>query len=201
VLAAIKGDPALADIPVVLVTIVDEKQRGYSLGATDYMVKPINRTRLSALLRSLSGRAAGRLLVVDDDEGSRALVRQAIEREGWTVDEAADGAKALEAVRAARPDAIILDLIMPEMDGFEFLRRLREQPEWREIPVVVVSSKDLSAADRARLNGHVEAVVSKGGQDREHLMQEVRQRLAASVRKRTGDAGDEAAAKKASTPA
>ncbi len=198
VLAAIKGDPTLADIPVILVTIVDEKQRGYSLGATDYMVKPINRNRLSALLRSLSNRTTGRLLVVDDDEGSRALVRQAIEREGWTVSEAVNGVKALESVRAERPDAIVLDLMMPEMDGFAFLAQLREKPEWRDIPVVVVSSKDLSAADRARLNGHVEAVVQKSGQDREHLMQEVRQRLASSVAAHKPQAG---AAHKAPTAA
>ncbi len=201
VLAAIKGDPALADIPVVLVTIVDEKQRGYSLGATDYMVKPIDRTRLSGLLRSISGRGGGRLLVVDDDEGSRSLVRQAIQREGWTVVEAANGVKALESVRAERPDAIILDLMMPEMNGFDFLAQLRENPEWREIPVVVVSSMDLSAADRARLNGHVEAVVRKSGQDREHLMQEVRQVLAASVRAQARAAGDADTAQTASTPA
>jgi PAS domain S-box-containing protein len=200
VLAAIKGDPALADIPVILVTIVDEKQRGYSLGATDYMVKPINRARLSTLLRSLAGRASGRLLVVDDDEGSRSLVRQAVEREGWTVVEAANGVKALEAVAAGVPDAIILDLMMPEMNGFEFVARLRERPEWRAIPIVVVSAMDLTAADRARLNGHVEAVVRKSGQDREHLMQEVRRMLEASTRPHAG-AGESSGTKKAPTPA
>jgi len=184
VLAAIKGDPSLADIPVILVTIVDEKQRGYSLGATDYMVKPIDRRRLSELLRSLSGRSAGTLLVVDDDEGSRALVRQAIEREGWTVVEAENGAKALDAVRARAPDAIVLDLMMPEMNGFEFLARLRDRAEWRAIPVVVVSAMDLGEDDRARLRGHVEAVLRKSGQDREGLMQEVRRMLALSVRVR-----------------
>ena len=201
VLAAIKGDPALADIPVILVTIVDEKQRGYSLGATDYMVKPVNRARLSTLLRSLSGRASGRLLVVDDDEGSRALVRQAVEREGWSVAEAANGVQALDAMAAARPDAIVLDLMMPEMDGFEFLQKLRERQEWRDIPVVVVSAMDLTAADRARLNGHVEAVVRKSGQDREHLMGEVRQMLEAAVRTRSSAADEASGVRKTPTPA
>jgi CheY-like chemotaxis protein len=164
------------------------------------MVKPINRARLSTLLRSLAGRASGRLLVVDDDEGSRSLVRQAVEREGWTVVEAANGVKALEAVAAGVPDAIILDLMMPEMNGFEFVARLRERPEWRAIPIVVVSAMDLTAADRARLNGHVEAVVRKSGQDREHLMQEVRRMLEASTRPHAG-AGESSGTKKAPTPA
>lgn len=184
VLAAIKGDPTLADIPVILVTIVDEKQRGYSLGATDYMVKPIDRRRLSEVLSSLSGRTAGTLLVVDDDEGSRALVRQAVEREGWTVVEAENGARALDAVRSRVPDAIVLDLMMPEMNGFEFLTQLRDRAEWRAIPVVVVSAMELGDEDRARLRGHVEAVVRKGGQDRDGLMQEVRRLLARSVHAR-----------------
>jgi CheY-like chemotaxis protein len=181
VLAAIKGDPTLADIPVILVTIVDEKQRGYSLGATDYMVKPIDRRRLSELLATLSGRG-GKLLVVDDDALSRSLVRQATEREGWTVSEAANGVEALDAVRAATPDAIVLDLMMPEMNGFEFLAELRQRPEWRAIPVVVVSAMELTNEERARLNGHVEAVVRKSAHDREQLMQQVRQMLASSVR-------------------
>jgi len=141
------------------------------------------------------------LLVVDDDEGSRALVRQAVEREGWSVAEAANGVQALDAMAAARPDAIVLDLMMPEMDGFEFLQKLRERQEWRDIPVVVVSAMDLTAADRARLNGHVEAVVRKSGQDREHLMGEVRQMLEAAVRTRSSAADEAGGVRKTPTPA
>jgi PAS domain S-box-containing protein len=184
VLAAIKGDPTLADIPVILVTIVDEKQRGYSLGATDYMVKPVDRHRLAEVLRSLCGRAAGTLLVVDDDEGARALMRQAAQREGWIVSEASDGVAAIDQLGGARPDAIILDLMMPGMDGFEFLAQVRANPQWRDIPVVVVSAMDLTPADRERLNGNVQAVIRKGVRDSDKLLQEVGESLAASIRRR-----------------
>ncbi|HXH84824.1 MAG TPA: response regulator [Candidatus Tectomicrobia bacterium] len=160
VLAALKGDPALADIPVILVTIVDEKQRGYALGAADYLVKPVDRDRLTASLRRLVG-GSGHLLVVDDDPDIRALMRQALTAEGWKVSEAAHGRMALEWLARERPDAIVLDLVMPEMDGFEFLAELRSRPGWREIPVVVVTALDLSDADRRRLNGAVERVIEK----------------------------------------
>ena len=123
VLAAIKGDPALAIIPVVLMTIVDEKNRGYALGATDYLVKPVDRGRLVAALRSICGANAGKVLLVDDDDLVRRSMRLALEPIGWQVIEAENGEVALEALADARPDAIILDLMMPEMDGFEFLGR------------------------------------------------------------------------------
>jgi CheY-like chemotaxis protein len=182
VLAALKGDPELAGIPVILLTIVDEKQRGYTLGATDYMVKPVDRERLATLLRTLCGRDTGRLLLVEDDDASRATVRAAVEREGWTVDEAANGRVALERVQQSKPDAILLDLMMPEMDGFEFLTRLRDRSEWRDIPVIVVSALDLTEEDRKRLNGEVETVIRKGAHDSDRLLRKVSETLAARIR-------------------
>jgi CheY-like chemotaxis protein len=182
VLAALKGDPGLADIPVILVTIVDEKQRGYTLGATDYLVKPVDRVRLAALLKSLCGQDVGRVLVVEDDETSRRMIASAVEREGWTVAEAHNGRAAIERVRETRPDAILLDLMMPEMDGFEFLTQLRENRDWRGIPVIVVSALDLSPEDKRRLNGEVEAVIRKSGQHSDDLMREVSEKLALCIR-------------------
>jgi len=173
VLAALKGDPSLADIPVILVTIVDEKQRGYTLGATDYLIKPVDRERLTAVLRSLCGRSAGRLLLVEDDDTARALIRPAVEREGWEVVEATNGRVALERLKEARPDAIILDLMMPEMDGFEFLAELRKRAEWRHIPVVVVTAKDLTEEDHRRLNGEVERILQKDAPTRDDMLREV----------------------------
>lgn len=181
VLAALKGDPDLSAIPVVLVTIVEEKQRGYTLGAADYLVKPVNRERLASLLRSLCGRAAGRLLVVEDDDASRAVLRAAVEREGWTVAEAANGRIALEQARAQRPDAVLLDLMMPVMDGFEFLAEFRKHEPWRAIPVVVVSALELTAADRERLAGQVETVIHKGGHAMDGVLRDVSASLAACV--------------------
>ncbi len=183
VLAALKGDPDLAAIPVVLVTIVDEKQRGYSLGATEYMIKPVDRDRLALTLRSLCGRTPGRLLLIEDDDTARAIVRQGAEREGWHVTEAGNGRVALECLGTMRPDAIVLDLMMPEMDGFEFLAELRNHPEWSEIPVIVVTALDLSEEDRRRLNGDVERVIQKSGQAREQLLSEVSSTLAAFMQR------------------
>jgi PAS domain S-box-containing protein len=185
VLAALKGDPELADIPVVLVTIVDEKQRGYTLGATDYLVKPVDRARLAALLRSLCGRDAGRVLVVEDDDASRALIRSAVEREGFGVVGAENGRVGLDRVREGRPDAILLDLMMPEMDGFEFLAELRKHREWRDIPVIVVSALDLSPDDKRRLSGQVETIIRKSAQHGESLMREVSETLARCIRQKS----------------
>ena len=189
VLAAIKGDPTLADIPVILVTIVDEKQRGYTLGATDYLVKPVDRSRLAAILRSLCGRNAGSLLLVEDDESSRALMRSGVEREGWTVVEAENGRIALEHLRNARPDVITLDLMMPEMDGFEFLAEMRTHAEWRDIPVIVVSALDLTPADKQRLHGKVEGVIQKNAHNSDELLREVSETLAACIRQRASRSG------------
>jgi CheY-like chemotaxis protein len=174
VLAAIKGDPTLADIPVILITIVDEKQRGYTLGAADYLVKPVDRERLAHVLRNVCGRSAGNVLIVEDDDASRAFARGAVEKSGWTAREAANGRIALERLQEGRPDAIILDLMMPEMDGFEFIAKLRENNDWRSIPVVVLTAKDMTADDQLRLQGNVRKVFQKASFSREELVGEIR---------------------------
>jgi CheY-like chemotaxis protein len=179
VLAAIKGDPDLVDLPVVLMTIVDEKKRGYALGATDYLVKPVDRERLVDVLHALCSSGAGRLLIVDDDDIGRRQMRTTLEQRGWTVTEATDGRDALTRLSEARPDAIILDLMMPEMDGFEFLEEMRRAAEWRDIPIVVVTARDLTAEDRDRLNGSVERIIQKT--DRDEMLREVCSVLAKCV--------------------
>jgi CheY-like chemotaxis protein len=165
VLAAIKGDPDLADIPVILLTIIDEKNRGFALGASEYLVKPIDRDKLIRVLRQLSAPSGGSVLVVDDDEISRAGLRNALQQAGWQIAEADNGQNALTRLQEARPSAILLDLMMPEMDGFEFLDEVRRHEEWRDIPVIVITARDVTAEDRARLNGRVESVVQKTGRD------------------------------------
>jgi GAF domain-containing protein/CheY-like chemotaxis protein/anti-sigma regulatory factor (Ser/Thr protein kinase) len=184
VLAAIKGDPDLVDLPVVLMTIVDEKNRGYALGATEYLVKPVDRQKLMDVLRGLCGSTGRPLLIVDDDDLGRRQIRAALEQQGWTVTEAIDGRDALTRLSEARPDVIILDLMMPEMDGFEFLEEMRRKAEWRDIPVVVVTAKDLTDADRGRLNGGVERIIQKT--DRDDMLREVRSVLAKCMERPRG---------------
>jgi len=182
VLAAIKGDPALAGIPVILLTIVDEKSRGYSLGAADYLVKPVDRVRLSTLLRRICGSTGGPVLVVDDNDIDRRQMCGAIEQDGWVAIEAENGRVALESLAATRPQAIILDLMMPEMSGFEFIDEVRRHAEWCNIPVVVVTARDLTAEDRVRLNGGVEGIIQKT--ERDEMLQELRGTLAKCMERR-----------------
>jgi signal transduction histidine kinase/CheY-like chemotaxis protein len=179
VLAAIKGDPDLVDLQVILMTIVDEKNRGYALGATEYLVKPVDRNKLVDVLRALCGSTGRPLLMVDDDDLGRGQMRVALEQQGWTVTEASDGRDALTSLSEARPDVIVLDLMMPHMDGFEFLEEMRRNAEWRDIPVVVVTARDLTDADRSRLNGGVERIIQKTNCD--DMLREVRSVLTKCV--------------------
>ena len=175
VLAALKGDPDLASIPVILMTILDEKQRGYALGAADYLVKPANRERLIALLRSLCRGPSRRVLVVDDDPFIRKDLRAALDQDGWEVAEAENGRLALARLKERPCDAVLLDLLMPEMNGFEFLVAMRAREEWRAIPVIVVTAKDLSLEEREQLNMAAQRVLQKG---REETLDQVVQALA-----------------------
>jgi hypothetical protein len=183
VLAAIKGDPALASIPVLLMSIVDEKNRGYALGAADYLVKPVDRSKLVETLTAICGSTAGHVLLVDDDEVVRRSVRQALEPIGWKVTEAENGQVAIDSLTAACADVIILDLMMPEMDGFEFMDKLRGRPDWQDIPVVVITAKDLTEEDRDRLNGGVERIIQKS--DRDEMLRQLSRAISRCVKRRS----------------
>jgi signal transduction histidine kinase/CheY-like chemotaxis protein len=185
VLAAIKGDPQLADIPVVLMTILDEKKRGFALGAAEFMVKPVDREHLAKTLKKLCSSAGRRVLVIDDDQFTRDDVKRCLEREGWQVAQAENGLVALAHLADSRPDIILLDLMMPEMDGFQFIAAMRERTEWHDIPVLVVTARDLTDDDRCRLNGAVERVISKGAASPDELMQEMARLLKALVARAT----------------
>jgi signal transduction histidine kinase/CheY-like chemotaxis protein len=178
VLRALKADEALRDIPVVMLTMVDDPERGFTLGASDYATKPVDRRRLSQLLRKYTcPDGPCPVLVVDDDGAARAVTRSMLEKEGWAVTEAGNGRVALELMVKERPSLILLDLMMPEMDGFEFAARVRRHPEWRSIPIVVLSAHDLTASERRRLNGNVESIIRKEGDSHETLLNQVRDLL------------------------
>ncbi len=179
VLSALKSDPSLSTVPVVMVTILDDKNLGFTLGASEYMTKPIDRDRLGTILRRYGrGKSVKSVLVVEDDEPTRGVMRRVLEQEGWTVAEAEHGRAALEWLAKSRPQLVLLDLMMPEMDGFEFLDALRSDGDRRSIPVVVVTARDLTEEDRRRLNGGVERIVAKSPRDPDALLAQIRHLVA-----------------------
>jgi CheY-like chemotaxis protein len=182
VLGALKSDPDLAGIPVILVTILDDQNLGYMLGAAEYMTKPIDRQRLAALLAKYRpGSAAPKVLLVEDDEAVRRVLRAFLQQQGWTVAEAVNGEHGLLAVQQNPPDVILLDLMMPVMDGFEFLEALKQNAHGHSIPVIILTSKELTAEERDRLQGKVQKILSKGAHQRDELLRQVESLLAATL--------------------
>jgi CheY-like chemotaxis protein len=162
-LAALKTDATTCNIPVVMITMVDDSGRGFALGATDYVTKPVDWQRLGATLRRYTpDPSTGPVLVVDDDEDQRALVSRLLIKEGREVVTAANGQEALDRLAERRPALILLDLMMPVMDGFDFLDALHRQNIQPPIPVIVITAKDLDADEIKRLNGGVAQVIQKG---------------------------------------
>jgi CheY-like chemotaxis protein len=182
VLSALKADAELAGIPVIMMTIVDDKNMGFALGAADYLTKPIDWNRLSSLLKKYrNATLSQRVLVVEDDPQTREMLRRLLEKEGWKVLEAENGRVALERMATETPALILLDLMMPEMDGFEFMEELRKRADWRELPVIVITAKDVTEEDRRRLNGHVIQILQKGAYRTEQLLSEVRNLIATTM--------------------
>ncbi|MDH3495371.1 MAG: GAF domain-containing protein [Gemmatimonadota bacterium] len=181
VLTALKGDADVADIPVVMLSILDEKTMGFTLGASDYLTKPIDRPRLLAALERCAARGtadAEGVLLVEDDADTRAMLRRMLERAGWSVAEAANGRIALEQLATHTPQIVLLDLMMPEVDGFEFLEAVRQRPELKTLPVIVITAKDLTDEDLRRLNGGVQEIVRKRAHGEDELLAEIRDLVA-----------------------
>jgi len=173
VLRALKAEPATADIPVVMLTGVDDKSRGYARGAAEYLPKPVDREALVAAVRNCLRQPEWCALVIEDDDATREMLRRILEQAGWTVREAENGHAALAAVAEQAPQLIVADLMMPEMDGFDFVTALRQEETWRLIPVVVVTAKELAPQDWLRLEGRVDRVLQKGVGIREALLEKV----------------------------
>ena len=175
VLRALKGDPVTQAIPVIMLSMVDDKQIGFALGAADYFTKPIDWGRLTVSLQRYRKAPDGQVvLVVEDEPQTREMLRRTLVKEAWEVVEAANGRVALEKLDGPAPALILLDLMMPEMDGFEFMQELRKRPALRMIPVVVITAKDITEEDRERLNGQVLRILQKGTFRMEDLVIEVR---------------------------
>ena len=174
VLTVLKADPLTADIPVIMITVLDDKNLGFALGATDYLIKPIEWNRLTAVLeKHCRHMVRSQVLVVEDDPQTREILRRAAEKQGWQVVEAENGRVGLERVAAQIPGVILLDLTMPEMDGFTFIEELRRRADCHDVPVIVVTAKDLTEEDHRRLNGHVTQILQKGGHSTQELLEEI----------------------------
>jgi CheY-like chemotaxis protein/anti-sigma regulatory factor (Ser/Thr protein kinase) len=178
VLAALKEDPATSDIPVIVMSIVDEKGLGFSLGAADYLTKPLDFSRLTMVVkRHATTGGEHTILVVEDDPATQDLVSKQLEKEGWRVVMAGNGREAMDRVSEGKPDLVLLDLMMPEMDGFEFLEAFRKQPGCARISVVVMTAKILTDGDRQRLRGQVAHIVEKAVMTPESLVLNIRNTL------------------------
>jgi signal transduction histidine kinase/CheY-like chemotaxis protein len=189
VLAALKSSPDLADIPVIMLSIVDDSAKGFVLGASDYLVKPIDNRRLMALVndyasgREPSSQPPDRILIVEDDTALRELLRRTLEHEGWLVQEAATGRQALDYIAKHQPALILLDLMLPEVDGVQVIDELRSTASGATIPIIVLTAKDLLPIERRRLTDSVSQILQKGAYSREELLQYISD-LASTTRDR-----------------
>jgi len=174
VLHDLKADPATHDIPVIMLTIVDKKPLGYQLGATDYLVKPFNADALLTALRHVTrhngGQSPKRLLVADDDPNEVDIIRQLL-GENYEIESVVNGVRALEAIRQTRPDVLLLDLLMPQLDGFGVIDQLQQDPDYRQLPIIVITAKDLTVAEAAILQQSVATVIQKQGLQGPALLQ------------------------------
>ncbi|KAB1073470.1 response regulator [Methylobacterium planeticum] len=188
VLRALRSDPELGSTPAIMVTVLAEQNLAFSLGATDYLHKPVEWGQLKeAMERFRPAVHEGPVLVVDDDPDVRERMTTLLTREGWRVTSAENGRAGLEAVSARKPGLVLLDLMMPEMDGFGFLRELRARPECRDIPVVVLTAKDVTADDRRRLAGQADRVLQKGGLSMVDLATTLRSLMGSIATAESGD--------------
>jgi signal transduction histidine kinase/CheY-like chemotaxis protein len=178
VLSELKADPELRDVPVIMHTIVDHKELGYALGVSDYITKPVERERLVEIIKKYyNGEKRSTILVVEDELPSRQMLRQMLEKSGYDVREAENGIEALRRLEDGIPAVIFLDLMMPEMDGFTFLEELHKKDEWRDIPVVIITARDISVDERTRLSNYVEKILHKGSFSKEDVLKTVQQFL------------------------
>lgn len=182
VLSRLKEDPDLSAIPVIMLSMVENQSLGFALGAADYLIKPIERERLVSILRRSYSKSNSQqpqnLLIVEDDPNTQELFQRTAEKEGWKVETADNGLIGLNRLAQKTPDLIILDLMMPEMDGLQFVTQIRRNDAWAGIPIIVVTAKTLTDEDRKQLKGHVERVLQKADFTPNQLVKEMKQILA-----------------------
>ena len=174
VLKRLRNDDATRALPVVIISMVDNRDLGIALGADDYFVKPVDRTRLLDRLREITARRGKRLLVIDDDATVHTILDEDLSSLGYSIDNAFNGEDGLRFAEEHTPDVIILDLMMPGMSGLEVAGSLKDNPRTANIPILVLTSKEISTADHALLHTKVSSFVQKGTSARDQLVREIR---------------------------
>lgn len=177
VLSQLKSDPDLVDIPVVMQSILDEPNKAFMLGASDYLTKPLNRSRITDVIRRLHNKGNQRALVVEDDTSTQELIAEWLESDGWEVRTADNGLDGLQSFLNHEPGLVILDLMMPKMDGFEFMDQIRNQPTAADTAVIVVTAKDLTPGELEKLNGGVQRIIQKGDHKIDSILNEIKRYL------------------------
>jgi len=178
VLAALKTDVETANVPVIMTTTLDDREKGMALGADEYLVKPVDWRHLERVISQFSsGPDSARVLVIEDEARNRQLLRRQMESAGWDVDEAVNGRDALERLETLQPNLILLDLMMPVMDGFEFLAERQKSADLLSIPVIIVTAKELSPKEVQQLRGSVTRILQKGAYSQSELLEEIRLEL------------------------
>ncbi len=189
VLGQLKEDPELSHIPVVLLTMMDDRERGFALGAAEYLCKPISRERLTDAMRRLGIDPHDKpLLLVEDNPLTMDALSRMLEADGWEVRPAKDGFQAMEHLQLEHPSLVLLDLMMPGMDGFQLVAEMQQHQALREIPVLVLTAKNLTQEDQDRLTGPpVQQVIQKGACSKENLLRAVRTLAMRSVARNGND--------------
>ncbi|WP_218090790.1 response regulator [Paenibacillus solanacearum] len=183
VLSLLKNDSELAGIPVVIWSMTSDRQLGYTLGAAEFIAKPIQRDQLiESMGKYVPARAGHSVLVIEDDTTTSEMMAKLLEKEGYAVTQAGNGRIALECMQRETPELILLDLMMPEMDGFQFVAELRKEAAWSGIPIIVCTAKTMTSEDRVKLNGYVKGVMQKGSFDHKELLADVSRYIAAGAR-------------------
>lgn len=183
VLEALKNDSELYDIPVVICSILDNYSQGFTLGAVDYLIKPVAKDKLISTLEKYKEGHSGNLLVVEDNDATRQLLIRTARAGGWQVMEAENGKTCLQKMAEHKPDLILLDLMMPELDGFGVLEAMENKAEWHDIPVIVITAKELIQDEREWLNQRVTRIMEKGKYSRDELLKEISSRLTDSLQR------------------
>lgn len=183
VLTTLKSDPDTRDIPVVMVSMFDSQELGLVLGATDYLVKPVTREQLSALLGRIHFQPrTGPVLLIENDPDARSLLKDLLEREGWKVTEASDGREGLDKLDRMQAALIVVNALTPGMDSFTFNDLVQCNPRWSRIPIIILTEKEEASARIDELNNQLHRVLKHRTCDTDQFVMQIRTLLSSDWR-------------------